>query len=87
MPQELLYQERSITEIGRLSPDLWDFGRLPPPFRSIACASEDSPLIRYCSPFPFRATQPNSKGAQSFGTIYFEQDGLRRLARDRIDRS
>lgn len=29
MPQKLLYQERSIAEIGRISPDLWDFGRLP----------------------------------------------------------
>lgn len=31
MPQELLYQERSIAEIGRIRPDLWDFGRLPSP--------------------------------------------------------
>ena len=31
MPQELLYQERSIAEIGRINPDLWDFGRLPSP--------------------------------------------------------
>lgn len=57
-----------------------------PPFCSIACASKDSPLIRYCSPFLFRATQPTSEGARSFGAIYLEQDGLRRLARDRIDR-
>lgn len=72
MLQELLYQERSIAEIGRINPDLWDFGRLPSLLLYCLRFRGFPPLVRYCSPFPLRATQPTSEGARSFGAVYFE---------------
>ena len=65
MPQELLYQERSIAEIGRINPDLWDFGRLPPPllYRMRFRGFPPCPLL---FPLPLSSDSANQRRSAKF---------------------
>ena len=65
MPQELLYQERSIAEIGRINPDLWDFGRLPSPllYRLRFRGFPPCPLL---FPLPLSSDSANQRRSAKF---------------------